>query len=561
VETTDLAATKAVHPYLTIVNSTQLCASTIEQTHPTRTFFLADVPKNALFDAYLKSFPEEERQHHNCTCCRKFLNKVGQMVYIDDQDDYKLKSVLWDSDFVGDAYFKDGIEAMRQIVEKAPIKNAMFSNNNGVYGKKEDGGFNHFFYQSAGYNILHVTRSLNRGIIREKFAMMKLAVESFKIETISAAVSIFKLDPRLVMYPTMLKVLTEFLILAEAVNATKNQRKIDALIWNAVVNGMAGMIHIRSTTLGEFLFNTQHDDHTAPKPDTDVAIAKFIAMTNADVYMRPTTAPSDGNKEQAEKIIEELGLADSLKRRHAHFSEIQKFFWKPSEVEVKEPEPVKRGVFAAIVSKEDKEKAALAPEQTVTDVNNMTWSLFKSKYLPNVAKFELLFRSTTRYGFGSFATEEIAGSKPILRWDKKDNRNPINGWSVRGGAPAGPVLNINDPIFDCNATKWVTVRGIVHEPQTWNGAMDYQSLGELVILEGGSLDAPQSCLFPEIVLSELHPVRKTIEAYSSQNPLSTPENLDQAVFVFFAIGGIPQMPFRATLKDGGIIAGQFDRYE
>ena len=31
--------------------------------------FLTDVDKDTIWDTYLMSFPEEERQSHNCQCC------------------------------------------------------------------------------------------------------------------------------------------------------------------------------------------------------------------------------------------------------------------------------------------------------------------------------------------------------------------------------------------------------------------------------------------------------------------------------------------------------------
>ena len=36
-----------------------------------------------LFDAYLANLPADQRQHHNCSCCRAFVKTFGGLVTID----------------------------------------------------------------------------------------------------------------------------------------------------------------------------------------------------------------------------------------------------------------------------------------------------------------------------------------------------------------------------------------------------------------------------------------------------------------------------------------------
>jgi hypothetical protein len=37
-----------------------------------------------LFEAYLSGFPEADRQYHNCNNCRRFIERFGGLVTIDD---------------------------------------------------------------------------------------------------------------------------------------------------------------------------------------------------------------------------------------------------------------------------------------------------------------------------------------------------------------------------------------------------------------------------------------------------------------------------------------------
>lgn len=44
--------------------------------------FLTNVDKDALWDCYLNSFPEEERQSHNCNNCKHYIRHYGRVVAI-----------------------------------------------------------------------------------------------------------------------------------------------------------------------------------------------------------------------------------------------------------------------------------------------------------------------------------------------------------------------------------------------------------------------------------------------------------------------------------------------
>lgn len=46
--------------------------------------FLTNVDKGALWDCYLNSFPEEERQSHNCNNCKHYIRHYGRVVAIKD---------------------------------------------------------------------------------------------------------------------------------------------------------------------------------------------------------------------------------------------------------------------------------------------------------------------------------------------------------------------------------------------------------------------------------------------------------------------------------------------
>lgn len=47
--------------------------------------FVVDVDKDAMWNAYLDSFTDpEEKQSHNCSCCRSFIKHYGNVVALKD---------------------------------------------------------------------------------------------------------------------------------------------------------------------------------------------------------------------------------------------------------------------------------------------------------------------------------------------------------------------------------------------------------------------------------------------------------------------------------------------
>lgn len=44
--------------------------------------YLTNVNKDELWDCYINSYPEDERQSHTCNCCRQFIKPYGNVVAI-----------------------------------------------------------------------------------------------------------------------------------------------------------------------------------------------------------------------------------------------------------------------------------------------------------------------------------------------------------------------------------------------------------------------------------------------------------------------------------------------
>jgi hypothetical protein len=211
-------------------------------------------------------------------------------------------------------------------------------------------------------------------------------------------------------------------------------------------------------------------------------------------YQRPQAAPTTGNIERAEKLVEKLGIKDSLVRRFARLEEIETI-WKPIE----DVKPEGAGVFSHLKPKNE------IPKMEIPAIT-MTWKKFSETVLPNVKSIEYYVNSSGN--FSAILTAQNYDAPPIIQWDNENRRNPFSQYVYSGGSTAS---NWN------LTTGYCKVTGICYVPSMWVDGFEHQSKGVFFLLEGAKdsrYKTSGNALFPEILKNELREVRSTIEAYS-----------------------------------------------
>lgn len=79
--------------------------------------FTVNVDNDLLWMGYLLSFPEEERQSHNCNACKSFIRHFGKAVSIDPVT-YEIKT-FWDD--VHSPGYEKTAEDLTELVKEAEI--------------------------------------------------------------------------------------------------------------------------------------------------------------------------------------------------------------------------------------------------------------------------------------------------------------------------------------------------------------------------------------------------------------------------------------------------------
>lgn len=104
---------------------------------------------------------------------------------------------------------------------------------------------------------------------------------------------------------------------------------------------------------------------------------------------------------------------------------------------------------------------------------------------------------------------------PILQWDREDRRNPVSWYVYHGGGTAQD--------WNLSPASWVRVEAICLLPPMWGQEHphEHHGSGAILLLQGARdmrwhENGGGMGFFPEQLRTELHPFRKTLEAYAKQ---------------------------------------------
>lgn len=440
-----------------------------------------------LFAVYIGAFAEQDRQYYNCSACRAFISRFGGIVTIDT--DGSTDTPLW---FEEDApeFYKAPIRALAKAARRAKV-NGVFLCSESVLGTPKTGSWTHL---SVSQPSLYKSRLLTAGQAmaekREDYGIISRALAEFKLEQIEQALTLLGTDAlyRAEKVVGPVRWLRDLHVARDGVHGSRKAN----VVWLAVATAPPGFCHPRSSMAGTLL-----EDIAAGMPFDDVS-RRFAAKTHPLLYQRPLAAPSAGNIAQGEKVIEAMGAQRSLLRRFARVDEIEAL-WRPTP----EKAPLtKGGVFGHLTA-----KGGMASEPIVAPATTMTWEKFQRTVLPTAEKIEFYARNA-RDTYTALVTAVDPEAPPILQWDTPEKRNPVSWYVWHGGSAPEQ--------FSIASNAWHKVSAVTLKPSMWHEAKSAHHAKGVVFVIADARETKQSgaALFPEILKSEFHAVRATIEAYS-----------------------------------------------
>jgi len=464
--------------------------------------FKTDV-RTPLFDLYLSMIPEGEiRQHFNCNTCRGFFHRYGTLVYVDDTG--STRSIIWNEDLAC-GVFKDIVRALNEEVESSRMTQVLCSNANTYvtghedhieYGTAETEEWSHF-HANISRNVLIPDYGITSEECMHIFSTVRLALNRY-INAIDRAIAIASTE--LLHDKNTLSTLKAVKEVMDDVNNSKGQCRTNKL-WKYAFEKYNLLYHLAGSVEGSLM------DDIINNIDDDTVIERFNEKVDPMNYMRPKSAPSSTLVTEAEKIIADLNLESALKRRIATIDDVIKFFWKKPEEKDTEKHG---GVFSNVRTKDDAKNKVNNNIVDVTDKPlRVTLKKFMKTVLPNALKINVALHGYGRYPFCSLTTACDPDAEPLIKWDSKEARNPLCQYVYNGGAtcpqfnvnPSSEVIAIVPRSSDMLAEDTDYVLFIIKDCRD-------------KIMSGGS------ALFPQSLRSELYPVRKVIESYSSSTPIT-----------------------------------------
>lgn len=449
-----------------------------------------------MFDTFLDYLPSEYRQHYTCNACRQFINRYGGLVTIDDYG--RTTSAIWNMATIP-TLFANSIMAMCGVIAKSKVTGVFYSDKS-VWGTPVTGEWHHMHVTPPAAIIYRSRTQTPFQAMAEKsedYAVLGRSLGDYTLEQVETALTVLRANA-LYRSEKVTGVAEWLHNLMMQLKNTKHQQHRRNIMWRAVATAPVGFCHVRNTMIGTLL------DDIASGMDFYAVKSRFDAKMHPLQYQRPQVAPSRGNIEQAEKIVEKLGIANSLRRRFARLDEIPAL-WRPQQAQ----ESSNNGVFGHLRAKgETKVNGLNLPAQTVT------WVKFQRDILPHAESIQFYVRGVDNYI--GLVTAADMDAPPILQWDTIEQRNPVS-WYLYNNGSSLSRWNLS--------TGWVDVTAITFKPSMWYGNYDHFGKGVVFILNGAvDRDNNSACLFPETLKSELREVRSTIEAYSNAGQVEGAEH-------------------------------------
>lgn len=494
---------------------------------------LFTVGGEGLFEVFLGALTPELAAVNSCGACRAFVRRYGGLVVI--AADGTAKSAVWAAENAPPQYLK-AVAALAEEVARRPVS-SVFRSSATEWGSAERGSWTHLALTPPEH-LVHTPSALAT-------TSQYVAAKNADRETLGRALAEF---PRAVVQKAVALLRTEQLYRSDAIlgagawllelhdrldavhgNGEHARRQRDNLIWLAAATAPAGYCHVKSGMIGTLLTDL------ADGLPFDSVERRFAEKMHPLQYRRPTAAPTAAMIARAERVIGELRAAGSLERRFATLADVRPM-WSSSAAGT----PRAKGVFGHLVPAEKRRGATDLDTGPVV----MTWEKFARTVLTAAEGIEFEVPAAA-VNYGAMVTAANPDAPPIVQWDNPARRNPVTWYVyVDGSAPAR---------WGLRPGEYRRVTAVVPHPATWYVEADRTGREQAVMFAlAGAKDTSYTSgagFFPEFLRSELHEIRKTLEAYAKDAVVAGKDEA-KVCGLILAKGGTLGHTFRVT--SGGI---------
>ncbi len=470
-----------------------------------------------LWEAYLGGIPEAQRQHYNCRCCQRFIERYGGLVTIDEQGN--MVPVFWPKGLENvPIFFEKAAYWLCSHVMKARI-NDVFLSSELVWGTPQTGLWTHLSCTNKNAVSERIkTAAQVMAEKKEEHGMLCRGLAEYQLEAVVQAVRVLEADA--VERPEKALGVAKWLLDLHQRLAGKRNPRRDNLVWLAVATAPPGWCHVKTTMIGTLL-----DDVVQGLPYESIR-RRWAEKMHPLQYLRPTAAPKEGAIKQANELVAKLGAQGSLARRFAKLTDVTHFVWKPAVMEWRVATD-NGTILVAAPSLEEAEKLAavdghlLLPRQTeggafdhllkktkqIKEVQlppaRIVWERFEAMVLPGCRQLEC-YVAPMRQPFYGLVAPVNKEAPPLLQW-----ANGLSWYFYHGGSYAVH--------WHMDVGTWALVTAVFRKPCHWENELAHQGDGILFALQGcwDTQHKEGGGFFPESLRAEYHGMRAVLEAHAN----------------------------------------------
>lgn len=411
--------------------------------------FIVDVDPDELWELYLDSFPPgtneifRERREYDCSCCRNFVRQFGNVVSIDKNNNV---TTIWDFE-VDDYKFSSVVEAMGDFVWQHAVRDVHITKQKGFGTDRslemlEDGtvrGWDHFHLELPKRLVTKSSKSEAElmGQYRDSKNVFQRSLEEI---TQDAVETVLDLIWENVLYrgEEWENVLQKFLELHKEYHTLEENH--DEFCWRQVVEQSGALTRIRNHSIGTLL------NDLSDGMEVTTALKRYEKVVAPTNYKRPKAVFTCRMVEQAEQTVGELGLLDSLPRRHATLDDISvnNVLWASRDAQ--NHMGGRGGIFEAL-------KKDISVNSKNLKCQPVNVEDFVEGILPSAHNVEVLFENRHEKNLTSLIAP-VYKSESLFKWD--------NGfsWAYNG--------NIADSMREQVKAAGGSVDGVLRFSLRWN---------------------------------------------------------------------------------------------
>jgi hypothetical protein len=276
-----------------------------------------------MFETYLASFPAgtnpmfRERTEHDCSCCKQFIRKMGNVVAIIDGK----RTSIWDT-VIDEPAYQAVANEMHKAALSMPITNEFLHYERSAGTDKT---FEEITGKVTTWSHFHVD-------IPQTFVCVKANIDTKLSQSRSNRDLLFRgLDELTIdAVDTVLELIAQGSLYRGAEHKatllafrklqadfkTLTDDRRNAFVWMNIKKTPGSVTRIRNTAIGTLLIDL------SAGMELEQAIRKFEKVVAPENYKRPTALVTPTMVAKAKATISDLGLTSALDRRYATIDDI-----------------------------------------------------------------------------------------------------------------------------------------------------------------------------------------------------------------------------------------------